>query len=126
MIVTLPAQDPFPGQASVTCLGLALAAVASTIRVFGDELVNFRRESESGLSTEAYCASAACHARIAGLTSSADIGKSLAHIPTEVLAPLMFTMFYYAISLPEAPFYEYFLVYFSVGLMHNTASRARL
>ena len=55
MMVTMPAQDPFPGQASITCLGLALAGVASSMRVFGDELVIFRRESEAGLSTEAYC-----------------------------------------------------------------------
>ena len=54
-LLTIPQSDPLSGQASITCLALALAAVASSLRIFGDETVTFRRESTSGLSTEAYC-----------------------------------------------------------------------
>jgi hypothetical protein len=43
------------GQASITCLSLALAAVASSMRIFGNEKVTFRREFQSGMSTEAFC-----------------------------------------------------------------------
>ena len=56
-ILSIPQKDPFASQASVTCLAIALAAVASTMRVFGDETVAFRRESGAGLRTEAYCMS---------------------------------------------------------------------
>ena len=54
-LLTIPQKDPLSGQASITCLSIALAAVASSLRIFGDERVTFRRESTSGLSTEAYC-----------------------------------------------------------------------
>ena len=43
-----------------------------------------------------------------------DFGKSIAHLPTEILAPLMFTLCYYALILPESPFYKYFFLYFLI------------
>lgn len=48
----LPQFDPIVGQASLTCLALSLAGVASSLRVFGAEKVVFRRETSTGTSSE--------------------------------------------------------------------------
>ena len=53
-LCSMPLYDPIVGQASLSCLALALAAVASSLRIFGREKVVFGREATTGTSTEAY------------------------------------------------------------------------
>jgi hypothetical protein len=48
VMLSIPADDPIPAAASLTSLALALSAVASSLRIFGDEQENFKRESSSG------------------------------------------------------------------------------
>ncbi|KJE90030.1 ABC transporter [Capsaspora owczarzaki ATCC 30864] len=93
----LPKDDPIPSEASLTCLAVALSAVTSSLRIFGNETTVFRRESAAALSTEAYY-----------------LGKSLAHLPVIVLAPLFFTLGYYSLLQPSASFWPYFLLYFHI------------
>lgn len=76
--------------------------MASSLRVFGSEKVVFRRETTTGTSTEAYF-----------------LGKNLAHLPTILLAPLMFLAMYYQLAHPLAPFWQY---YFLFVLVYATAS----
>jgi hypothetical protein len=95
----LPQDDPIAGEASLTCVALGLAAMASSLRVFGSEKVVFQRESR-GLSTEAYF-----------------LGKMIAHIPSEVAAPTVFLLCYYAFKLPPAPFWEYLFLYMLVYMV---------
>ena len=51
---------------------LSLAAVASSLRIFGAEKAVSLREGSAGTSTEAYY-----------------LGKSLSHLPIIILAPLV-------------------------------------
>jgi hypothetical protein len=76
-MMVMPLDDPLPSEASLTSLALALCAVASSLRIFGDERESFTRESSSGISTEAYY-----------------LGKSLAHLPVIFIAPLVFYLMY--------------------------------
>lgn len=102
LLLSLPSYDPIPGQASLTCLALSLCAVASSLRIFGSEITQFRRESSSGTSAEAYY-----------------LGKSLAHIPIIGLAPFLFLLMFYSLGTVAAPFYLHywllFLVYFGAS-----------
>lgn len=77
-------------QASLSCLSLALAAMASSVRVFGADMVVFARENPTGLSTEAYY-----------------IGKCLAHLPTIFLAPFFFLVMFYQLVSPLGSFSLY-------------------
>lgn len=102
LLLTLPVYDPIPGQASLTCLALSLCAVASSLRIFGSELTQFRRESSSGTSAEAYY-----------------LGKCLSHLPIIALAPYLFLLMFYSLGTVAAPFYQHywllFLVYFAAA-----------
>jgi hypothetical protein len=72
----------------------------------GKDKVVFKRESSSQINTAAYY-----------------IGKSIAHLPTVILAPLFFTLCYYAFLRPvDVPMWNYFLLYFSVGSFNWTHS----
>ncbi|PRP79390.1 abc transporter family protein [Planoprotostelium fungivorum] len=109
--LNLPINDPFPGQANLSALSLALAAITSSLRVFvrnddvtrltlgqGNEKTVFQRESLAQLSTECYY-----------------VGKSLAHLPTVIIAPLCFTLCFYGFIRPmEASFWYYFGLYFAI------------
>ena len=81
----LPKNDPLPGQSCIVSLSLALAAVSSSLRLFGNERTNFWRESSTGISTFAYY-----------------MGKSIAHMPSILLLPLMFFIIYYQFVTPLA------------------------
>jgi ABC-type multidrug transport system ATPase subunit len=76
-LLIVPLDDPLPGEASLSCLAVAMAAVASSMRVFGDEMASFRREAGVGLNTGAYY-----------------IGKSISHLPIVLLAPGVFLFAY--------------------------------
>jgi len=102
----LPQFDPIVGQASLTCLALALAGVASSLRVFGTEKVVFRRETITGTSTEVCHSpdSACCRLvfgclMLCGAKQAYFLGKNVAHIPTILLAPLMFLAMYYQVRV---------------------------
>ena len=68
-----PMDDPIIGQASLSILALSLAAIASSIRIFGDEQTEFKRESSTAISTGAYY-----------------LGKSISHLFIIVAAPAVF------------------------------------
>ncbi|XP_065186637.1 uncharacterized protein LOC135817389 [Sycon ciliatum] len=89
----VPRNDPLPGQSCVASLALALAAVSGSLRVFGAERTNFWRESSTGVSTLAYY-----------------LGKSIAHMPTIVIAPFMFLILYYQLVTPLADMAGYYLI----------------
>lgn len=76
-LLIVPIDDPLPGEASLSCLAVAMASVASSMRVFGAEMSSFRREAGVGLNTGAYY-----------------IGKSLSHLPIVFAAPGVFLMAY--------------------------------
>jgi hypothetical protein len=80
-ILALPVDDPLPGQATLTSLSLSLAAMASSLRVFGAERLEFTREQSSGSSTGAYY-----------------LGKSLSHLPVILISPLLFTLAFYPLA----------------------------
>ncbi len=101
-VCTVPQSDPIFPEATLSGLAVALAAVASSLRIFGAEKANFARESSVGSSTEAYY-----------------LGKSLAHMPIVLLAPLAFTVPFYTLARLHAPFIEIYLIF---ALIYATAS----
>jgi hypothetical protein len=82
-------------------MSLALSSVASSLRVFGRELIVFKRENSAGLMTEAYYIGPV---RYDGTDSA---GKCLAHMPTLLLAPLFFLVLLYQLTSPLASFFDY-------------------
>ena len=101
--MSFPLFDPILFQASLSCLSLALAAVSSSLRTFGNQRLVFKREATGDLSTEAFY-----------------FGRTLAHLPTCFLASLFFTLVYYAFLLPPANIFGdlfgiFFLVYFATS-----------
>ena len=101
--LSFPLFNPILFQASLSCLSLALAAVSSSLRTFGNQALVFKREATGDLSTEAFY-----------------LGRTLAHLPTCLLASLFFTLTYYAFLLPPANifgklFAVFFLVYFATS-----------
>lgn len=95
----LPANDPIPAQATLSILSVALSAMTSSLRVFGNEHTVFLREQSSSVSTEAYY-----------------LAKCLGHLPVIVLAPTCFLLYFYAFTLPVAGFGVYMLLYMLVYL----------
>lgn len=93
-VCSMPLYDPIIGQASLSCLALSLAAVASSLRVFGREKVVFGREATTGTSTEAYF-----------------LGRSVAHLPTIFLAPLLFCLMFTQLASPLASFWSYYALF---------------
>jgi hypothetical protein len=91
--------DHFPQIALMASLGLALVAVASSLRLFGDNKANFSREHASGLSSGAYYT-----------------GRTLAHLIVSVFAVLFFLLPFYTILLPHASFFELFGVFLLIYL----------
>eukprot|EP01119_Soliformovum_irregulare_P018968 TRINITY_DN5922_c0_g1_i1.p1 TRINITY_DN5922_c0_g1~~TRINITY_DN5922_c0_g1_i1.p1 ORF type:complete len:966 (-),score=184.84 TRINITY_DN5922_c0_g1_i1:909-3488(-) len=79
--LNFPAYDPIAPQASLSILAVSLCAVASSLRVFGSEKANFKRESASGASTEAYY-----------------FGKTLGHLPVIFVAPFLFLLPFYSMA----------------------------
>jgi len=107
LLLSYPQNDPFPGQASLSILALSLCAVASSLRVFGAETAQLKREVSSGACTEAYY-----------------LGKSLAHMPIILVAPMLFIVIFYSLSIMKAPVIDHyfllFLVYFnSAGIAYG-------
>jgi hypothetical protein len=47
-LLIMPLNNPIPAEASLSCLALALAALSSSMRIFGDEMQSFRREAATG------------------------------------------------------------------------------
>jgi hypothetical protein len=81
-----PLDDPIIGQASLSLLALCLSAVASSIRIFGDEQVEFKRESATGISTGAYY-----------------LGKSISHLATIFTAPAVFLFAFTSLAGKRRP-----------------------
>jgi ABC-type multidrug transport system ATPase subunit len=92
-LLIVPIDDPLPGEASLSCLAVAMAAVASSMRVFGAEMPSFRREAGVGLNTGAYY-----------------IGKSLSHLPIVFAAPFAFLMSYGGLAALAGSWTEHYLL----------------
>jgi len=93
--VKYPIDDPIPAQASLSCLALSLAAVASSMRVFGDEKIEFLRESGVGVSTGAYY-----------------IGKSISHLFIIIGAPAVFLFSFISLAVVSGSWIQHYLLYF--------------
>jgi len=72
-------------------LSLALAGATFSLRVFGNEKVVFWRESSVGSNTFAYF-----------------LGKDLAHLPNNLLLPLLFLGGFYTLVTPRGDFGTYY------------------
>jgi ABC-type multidrug transport system ATPase subunit len=81
-LCSVPLQDPLVSISMMFNLTLALTGCMSALRCFGRERLIFNKESESGLSTIAYC-----------------IAKDIAMIPAKLLAPLVFLAVFYSIQV---------------------------
>jgi ABC-type multidrug transport system ATPase subunit len=90
-LLLVPLDDPLPGEASLSCLAVAMAAVSSSMRVFGAEMNSFRREAGVGLNTGAYY-----------------LGKSLAHLPIVLLAPGVFLWAYAGLAGLEGSWWQHY------------------
>jgi ABC-type multidrug transport system ATPase subunit len=93
-IAMYPLDDPIIGQASLSLLALCLSAVASSIRIFGDEQVEFKRESATGISTGAYY-----------------LGKSISHLATIFTAPAVFLFAFTSLAVVEGNYWEHYLLF---------------
>lgn len=96
-LLALPVDDPLPGMAVLTCMALALSAMASSLRVFGTERLQFLRENSSGTLTEAYY-----------------LGKSFAHLVVICFVPLCFTLAFYPLAGLQGGFFKYYALFLSV------------
>lgn len=81
LVALMPVDDPIFAMSSLTSLAVSLSAITSSMRIFGEEKEVFQRESRRGLITGAYY-----------------IGKSLAHLPIQLLAPLVFVYAFSALT----------------------------
>jgi hypothetical protein len=102
VICDYPQKDPVFPEASLSGLAISLAAVASSLRIFGAEKANFARESSVGSSTEAYY-----------------FGKTLSHMPIVLIAPLAFLLPFYFMAALHASFIEMYLCF---TLLYVTSS----
>eukprot|EP00003_Mantamonas_plastica_P030396 TRINITY_DN752_c2_g1_i1.p1 TRINITY_DN752_c2_g1~~TRINITY_DN752_c2_g1_i1.p1 ORF type:complete len:202 (+),score=48.80 TRINITY_DN752_c2_g1_i1:2-607(+) len=73
---------------------MGLTAVASSLRVFGNERVVFWRENSSGANALAYF-----------------LGKNIAQFPRIALVPLVFLSSYYTLVSPRGYLSDYYLVF---------------
>jgi len=93
----MPMSDPVTGIAMLSILALSLTAVASSLRVFGSERVNFWREASSGINTLSYF-----------------LGKDVSQIPNMLIAPLIFETLYYSLVAPRSPFLQLYSIFIVV------------
>jgi hypothetical protein len=103
-LCAMPLDDPVLSEVSLVCLALSLAAVTASQRIFGREKASFVRESMSGLSTEAYY-----------------VGKSLSHLSSTFIAPLVMLAVFYPLTNLQSSFV---MLYLLLVLVHATASGA--
>jgi ABC-2 type transporter len=85
--VPLVASPQILNRGSMTCIAMGLTGVASFIRVFGDERVQYWREA-SGLPQPWH-------------TIAYFFGKDLSMIPQILLAPLVYCIVYLSITSPK-------------------------
>jgi len=78
-------------------VSIALTGIASSLRVFGNERIVFWREASTGTSTLAYF-----------------LGKDFAQIPNMLIAPLLFEVLYYSLTVPRAHFLTLYYIFILV------------
>ena len=88
--------DQILNRGSMTSIAMSLTAVASMIRVFGSERVEYWREA-SGLPQPLH-------------TIGYFLGKDLAMVPHMLLAPLVFNVVYLSVTTPRGSFATYYWV----------------
>jgi len=98
--------DQILSRGSMTCIAMSLCAVASMIRVFGSERVEYWREA-SGLSQPWH-------------TIGYFIGKDLSMLPHMFLAPLIFNIVYLSVTTPRGSFATYYWV--MLGLYYTATA----
>eukprot|EP01123_Difflugia_compressa_P004209 TRINITY_DN15573_c0_g1_i1.p1 TRINITY_DN15573_c0_g1~~TRINITY_DN15573_c0_g1_i1.p1 ORF type:complete len:388 (+),score=22.68 TRINITY_DN15573_c0_g1_i1:86-1165(+) len=93
LFMQIPADDPIIAISSLSSLTVALCAVSYSISVFGKELTVFKRESCTGSNTGAYY-----------------IGKSLAHLPMTLFAPICFLLSFSGLAVLKADWGVHFVI----------------
>jgi ABC-type multidrug transport system ATPase subunit len=90
-----PLNDPIPLIGLMTSIGLSLPAAMAGLRVFGPERVVYWREASSGINTIAYF-----------------LGKDVAHIPSLIILPMLFTLVFISIRfVMGASFGQIYTIY---------------
>jgi len=94
----LPIDDPIGTIASLSCLSLALIAVASSLRVFAPEKVNFWREASTG-----------AHSTIAYF-----LAKDLSFLPMILFSPAIFLGLFLSLVAMRSTYFTFYLIFASV------------
>jgi len=90
--------DPYPPLSLMACMGLGLAAVTSSLRLFANKAV-FKRESRSGMSTEAHY-----------------VGRMMLHLLVSIAATFLFSITLYWLVAPRCSFAPLFGVFLLIYL----------
>jgi hypothetical protein len=90
--------DPYPALSLMSGMGLGLAAVTSSLRLFSNKAV-FKRESRAGMSTEAHF-----------------LGRMLLHLLVSVAATFLFSISLYWLVAPQCSFGPMFGVFLLIYL----------
>jgi hypothetical protein len=93
-------KDQILNRGSMTCIAMGLTGVASMIRVFGEERVQYWREA-SGLPQPWH-------------TIAYFFGKDASMVPQFMLAPLVYCVIYLNITTPRGDFAAYYIVLLGV------------
>lgn len=91
----------------LTCVSVALTAVAASLRVFGNERIVYWREAATGTSTISYFIGKGIEVSLKFMNFS-----DMAQIPHMVVAPLIFLTLFYSLTVPRARFLTYYLIFF--------------
>jgi ABC-type multidrug transport system ATPase subunit len=89
----MPQEDTYVLQFALMNMALGLTAVAGALPTFGDERVQFWRESRTGLNSLAFF-----------------LGKNLAGIPMIIIPPLFLLSIFYFLTTPGAGFFQMYAV----------------
>uniref|UniRef100_A0A6B2KXT8 ABC transporter domain-containing protein n=1 Tax=Arcella intermedia TaxID=1963864 RepID=A0A6B2KXT8_9EUKA len=89
----IPVDDPILAISSLSTLTIALCAVSYAISIFGKEVTVFKRESSTGGNTGAYY-----------------IGKSLAHLPMTLFAPVCYLLAFCGLGYLKADWSWHYII----------------
>jgi len=87
----LPREDTLGVIFGLTCLSIAICAMYSSLKVFGQDREIYEKEVESGINKLSYY-----------------LGKLTAYTPSNLFLPLVYITVWYTIIIPRAGFFPYF------------------
>ncbi|KAL9645155.1 hypothetical protein ABK040_002358 [Willaertia magna] len=99
---SLPKIDKIGPMSLLTIAGLAIAAMQSALKCFGQDKELYRREVQNGINKTSYF-----------------FGKLTAQIPSLVIYPLLFTCFWFVLVNPKAGFGVYYGLFILIELVFN-------